>query len=251
MVSSPLVPAELAVADDGTPYSTLYDDVYHSAQGGLAQSRLVFLAGNDLPERWKGTEHFVICETGFGLGLNFLAAWHAWGQSQASGRLHFVSVEKHPFRHDDLAELLAAHSELASLTGELLRQWPPLTPGVHPLHFDNGSVTLTLLFGDAQALLSKVVAEVDAVCLDGFSPRKNPELWTPALLLTLTRLCRNQATLATWCVAGNVRRALEQAGWRLKRRPGFGGKREMLVGRLEERPVPALSRSTTAFRTAC
>jgi len=235
----PLVPAEPAAAGDGTPYSTTYDDVYHTAHGGLAQARHVFLGGNDLPVRWHGADRFVICETGFGLGLNFLAAWQAWRESKASGRLHFISVEKHPFRRNDLAGLLAPYPELASLTGQLLRQWPPLTSGFHRLHFDNGNVTLTLLFGDAQALLPQLVANVDAIYLDGFAPAKNPELWSPALLKAITRLCMSQATLATWSVAGEVRRTLEQLGWKLGRRPGFGGKREMLVGQHEIAVSPA------------
>ena len=230
VMSSPLVPAELAATGDGTPYSTLYDDVYHSAHGGLAQARHVFLGGNDLPLRWMGADNFVIGETGFGLGLNFLATWQAWRESRATGRLHFVSVEKHPFRRDDLGELLAPHTELAALADELLKQWPPLTPGSHCLNFAGDNVTLTLLLGDAQTMLPQLETKLDALYLDGFAPSKNPDLWSPELLATLTRLCRSHATLATWSVAGNVRRALEQAGWRLTRRPGFGGKREMLVG---------------------
>jgi tRNA 5-methylaminomethyl-2-thiouridine biosynthesis bifunctional protein len=229
-MSSPLVPAEAAAAGDGTPYSRTYDDVYHSAHGGLAQARHVFLAGNDLPARWTGAGNFVICETGFGLGLNFLTTWQAWRESGVGGRLHFVSVEKHPFHRDDLAQLLAPHTELASLSDELLRQWPPLTPGFHRLHFDHGKLTLTLLFGDATALLPQLLANVDAVYLDGFAPAKNPDLWSPTLLAAITRLCNCHATLATWSVAGELRRALERAGWQLERRPGFAAKREMLIG---------------------
>ena len=241
MSHPPLVPAEPAAAGDGTPCSTRYDDVYHTAHGGLAQARHVFLAGNDLRARWAGVEHFVILETGFGLGLNFLATWQAWREARARGRLHFVSVEKHPFRREDLAVLLAPYSELAPLAGELLRQWPPLTPGFHRLHFDDGRVALTLLLGDAQALLPQLAAKVDAVFLDGFAPAKNPDLWSPALLAIVTRLCRDQATLATWSVAGEVRHALEGAGWTLERRPGYATKREMLTGRRVGTVSPAPS----------
>lgn len=190
----------------------------------------MFLGGNELPARWHGAGQFVIGETGFGLGLNFLATWQAWRSSRANGRLHFISVEKHPFRRDDLAGFLAVHAELAELAGELLRRWPPLVPGFHRLHFDAGRVTLTLLFGDAQALLPHLVARVDAVYLDGFAPSKNPELWSPALLAVISRLCGERATLASWSVAGTVRRGLENLGWRLQRRPGYAAKREMLVG---------------------
>jgi len=235
----PVVPAELAFAGDGTPYSPAYGDVYHSSRGGLAQARHVFLAGNGLPARWAGVDSFVILETGFGLGLNFLATWQAWHDAKAAGILHYVSVEKHPFRRDDLARLLAPYPELASHAGDLLRQWPSLTPGFHRLHFQGDRVALTLLFGDAPALLPQLEINADAVYLDGFAPARNPELWSPALLATIAGLCRPQATLATWSVAGEVRRPLEDAGWRIERRPGFGTKREMLAGLLEIAVVPA------------
>lgn len=94
---TPLQPARLEFAADGTPYSAAFGDVYHSAHGGPAQARHVFLGGNDLPRRWQGRDRFVILETGFGLGLNFLAAWQAWQDDpQRCRRLHFVSFEKHP-----------------------------------------------------------------------------------------------------------------------------------------------------------
>src|SRR4029077_7493308 len=94
----PLVPARLAFGPGGVPYSEAYGDVYHSADGGLEQSRHVFLAGNGLPARWRGRPSFTIVETGFGLGLNFLVTLAAFlADERAPRRMHYVSVEKHPF----------------------------------------------------------------------------------------------------------------------------------------------------------
>ncbi|MDD2743307.1 MAG: bifunctional tRNA (5-methylaminomethyl-2-thiouridine)(34)-methyltransferase MnmD/FAD-dependent 5-carboxymethylaminomethyl-2-thiouridine(34) oxidoreductase MnmC, partial [Rhodocyclaceae bacterium] len=70
-----LEPARLQFNSVGEPYSPSFDDVYHSAYGGPAQARHVFLEGNQLPQRWQGKDRFVILETGFGFGLNFLAVW--------------------------------------------------------------------------------------------------------------------------------------------------------------------------------
>jgi tRNA 5-methylaminomethyl-2-thiouridine biosynthesis bifunctional protein len=148
-MSFPLIPAELAFAGDGTPFSPHYGDIYHSSQGGLAQARHVFLAGNQLPARWIGCERFVILETGFGLGLNFLATLQAWRSAAGPGnrrRLHYVAVEKHPFRLDDLRQVHKHWPELAPLATELHAQWPLPLPGLHRL--DLGDVILTLAFGD-------------------------------------------------------------------------------------------------------
>src|SRR2546427_191519 len=96
-MAEPLVPARLAFSK-GVPHSEAFGDIYHSVSGGLEQARHVFLRGNGLPERWAGRERFVVFETGFGLGLNFLATWQAWrADASRPRRLHFVSIEKHPF----------------------------------------------------------------------------------------------------------------------------------------------------------
>lgn len=231
MIQPPLVPAELALTADGTPFAPLYDDVYHSVAGALAQARHVFLAGNDLPVRWRQADDssgFVIVETGFGLGLNFLVTWQAWQAAGTPGFLHYIAVEKHPLRRDDLAHALARFPELEVLATQLVRQWPLLVPGFHRLHFAAGRPSLTLLFGEALQQLPKLVTPIDAIYLDGFAPAKNPKMWSPTLLATLTRLARATATLATWSVAGEVRRTLDRLGWHLERHPGFGNKREML-----------------------
>src|SRR5438270_4486606 len=108
--------ATLARAGDGTAFSAEFQDVYHSAHGGLAQSRHVFLEGNGLPARWSGRASFCILETGFGLGLNFLAAWEAWRADAARPHmLHFVSVESRPLESKDLAAALAPFADLAPL----------------------------------------------------------------------------------------------------------------------------------------
>jgi tRNA 5-methylaminomethyl-2-thiouridine biosynthesis bifunctional protein len=223
--------ARLARDANGTAYSPDFDDVYHSAHGGLAQARHVFLGGNGLPGRWQGRESFAIVETGFGFGLSFLATWEAWRADPGRPRrLHFVSAENRPFARAELAAALAPFGELEPLARALAAVWPPALAGFHRLHFDAGRVILTLLLGDARELLPQLVARADALYLDGFAPAKNPELWTPEVVRELARLARPGATLATWTVAGGVRGALADAGFQIEKRAGFAAKREMLVG---------------------
>jgi tRNA 5-methylaminomethyl-2-thiouridine biosynthesis bifunctional protein len=238
----PLIPATLAFAADGTPYSQAYGDVYHSADGGLAQARHVFLQGNALPERWRGRRLFTVLETGFGFGLSFLATWRAWREDPARcERLHFVSIEKHPFQAADLAVLL---KEFPDPGNELISRWPMLVPGVHRLEFASGQVVLTLLFGDVADGLPQLQLAADAIFLDGFAPAKNPHMWAPPLLRHLGRLAAPGATLATWSVAGAVREALQAAGFAVAKEKGFGAKKEMLRGHLvgsrRANPAPSM-----------
>lgn len=231
----PIIPAPLTFAADGTPYSNTFGDVYHSTDGGLGQVQQVFMAGNGLPERWRGRDRFVIIETGFGLGLNFLAIWAAWrADPQRSQRLHFVSCELHPFERDGLSQLHARWPELAELSEALVSAWPPLIPGFHRLHFDDERVSLTLYFGNARDGLAQLDAQADAFLLDGFSPARNPDMWSARIFHLLARLATPGATLATWTVAGSVREGLQRAGFTVEKQPGFGAKRHLLTGRLTE-----------------
>ncbi|MCO5398693.1 bifunctional tRNA (5-methylaminomethyl-2-thiouridine)(34)-methyltransferase MnmD/FAD-dependent 5-carboxymethylaminomethyl-2-thiouridine(34) oxidoreductase MnmC [Ralstonia soli] len=225
-----LVLATPQLTSDGTPFSAQYDDVYHSTEGGLAQAQHVFLGGNGLPSAWQGKGAFTIVETGFGQGLNFLATWAAWRDDpQRCARLDFVSIEKHPFDCEGLAVVHPKDGALAPLA-ELLRQaWPVPVPGVHRLVFDGGSVTLTLLFGDAMEVLPQLSCAADAFYLDGFSPSKNPDLWQPRVFKQLARVARAGSTLATYTAAGFVRRGLQEVGFETRKAPGFGAKRDMTV----------------------
>lgn len=213
----------------GAPFSQRYGDVYASRGGALGQARHVFLGGSDLPARWAGREQFVILETGFGLGTNFLATWQAWREDpRRPRRLHFVSIERHPLPAIELVRCAAA--PLAALAGELVRAWPMPLSGLHRLVFEAGTVTLTLALGDARALIPELMLGADAFYLDGFAPDRNPELWNEPLLKSLARLARPGATVASWTAARAVREALASGGFEVALRDGFGTKRHMLVG---------------------
>lgn len=227
-----IVPADLEWRD-GLPWSRQFGDIYFSVDNGLEEKRHVFLAGNRLAERWAGLEpgaHFTIAETGFGTGLNFLAAWQLWRQCRPpEAWLHMVSVELHPLRAEDLRQALALWPELASEAEQLLTQYPALVPGWHRLLFPDAGISLTLLLGPAEALLPELVAGVDAWFLDGFAPDRNPGLWQLDILKHLGRLARPGCTAATYTSAGAVRRALAAQGFQVERVKGYGRKREMLV----------------------
>ncbi|HET7728530.1 MAG TPA: FAD-dependent 5-carboxymethylaminomethyl-2-thiouridine(34) oxidoreductase MnmC [Usitatibacter sp.] len=232
--------ASLDRTQAGIPYSREFDDQYHSFQGAIEQSRHVFLAGNGLPGRWAGRDTFTVLETGFGLGINFLVTWQAWREdARRPRRLHFVSVESRPLARDDLEACLAPYEPLQPLARALLNVWPPPLAGLHRLHFDGGNVILSLALGEAGGMLPRLSLEADALYLDGFTPKRNPAIWSPETVRELARLARPGATLATWTVAGGVRTALAGAGFHVEKRPGFGTKREMLAGAREGSPGTA------------
>ena len=240
---------------DGQPYSPHFGDVYFSRASGIDETRHVFIEGNRLAERFAALAPgatFAIGETGFGTGLNFLCAWQVFeAQAHPEARLHFVSTEILPLPAGELARALALWPQLSALARHVLDQWDELPCGWQRFVFDGGRITLTLLVGDARATLPQVDGLIDAWFLDGFAPSKNPELWTPELMLAISARSRTGTTCATYSCAGDVRRALQAVGFRIEKAAGFGRKREMLRG-VCERPAspsyqaPWLSRPPTA-----
>ena len=247
----PLEPARLAWSDDATPASPRYGDVYFSREGGFGESEHVFIRGNDLVERFADGRARRVLETGFGTGRNFLATALTFLETApADACLDFVSLEKHPVARDDLPRLGRTQHELAAawlsdhprfggdalarlsdLREQVHRQWPDAIPGFHRRLLAGGRIRLTLVWGDARDQLPEIDATFDAFFLDGFAPARNPELWDEGLLRELGRRAAPGATAATYSAARRVVDALQAAGFATEKRPGFGRKRDMLIGR--------------------
>ncbi len=217
---------------DGTPVARAFGDVYFSASDGLAETRAVFLKGCGLPEAWAGRRRFTVAETGFGTGLNFLALWQLWRQHRPSpdAQLSFVSFEAFPLRLEDARRALAAWPELAGLAGSLLERWPGPVRGVRQLRFPEDGIELVLHLGDIAETLPRSRFRADAWFLDGFRPASNGRMWTVALFPQIAARSAPGARVATFTVAGGVRRALSAAGFTVAKAEGHGRKRERLEG---------------------
>ena len=200
------------------PVSLQFDDPFYSLQGGLAETRHVFLAGNDLPARFQ--DGFHVAELGFGTGLNFLTTLQAFRDAGITGRLHFTSFEAYPLSSDALAQALAPFA--ADLPVAVLREVGDVTGP----DFD-----LRVIIGDANQTLPDWAGLADAWFLDGFSPAKNPGLWTPQIIAAVAGHTAPGGTAATYSAAGHVRAALAEAGFTVTRVPGFGSKRHMTIAR--------------------
>ena len=217
-----LLDPDISWRGDAVPVSGRFNDPYYSVENGLAETRHVFLAGNDLPGRWRGRTQFTIGELGFGTGLNFLTTWKSWRDRRQTGRLSFVSVEGYPLNADDVWRATAAFPEIGELAKALINQLPPRRPGHHLLRFDSGRIALLLVYGEVASALDEMALLADAWYLDGFAPARNPEMWAPDILSRVAARSSPNATVATFTAAGAVRRGLVDAGFAMKRHPGFG-----------------------------
>ena len=210
--------ADLDWREGAIPVSRRFDDPYFSLNGGLDETRHVFLAGNDLPARLRPGFH--VAELGFGTGLNLLALAQV-----ATVPIRFTSFEAYPMAVDELARAHAAFPELADLSAQM-------RDGRPARRFTVGQVSAEVIEADARAALPAWPGRADAWFLDGFSPAKNPELWGPALMGEVGAHTAPGGTFATYTAAGHVRRALASAGFTVTRAQGFAGKRHMSRGQL-------------------
>jgi tRNA 5-methylaminomethyl-2-thiouridine biosynthesis bifunctional protein len=226
----------------GAPRNLRYGDVYHSSSGALAQARHVFMAGCGLPSAWADAGSWNVLETGFGLGLNFLAVREAARlDPRAPARLRFVSVEAHPVDAEDVrraGELNGA--ALAASAKELADRWPSRPRRDVDLVFDDGRVHLQVLVGDAADRLRQLTDEgfeAHSIFLDGFSPDRNPAMWSRQTLAAVAHCARPGSRLATWSVAREVRTVLADLGYTLQRRAGLPPKWHRLQGIYLPRPT--------------
>lgn len=234
----PAMPDDAPHFDDaGRLIAPKYGDVYFSAEDGLAETHHVFLEGNRLAERLAALqpgETFTIGETGFGTGLNFLAAWQLFDQhAPDDATLHFVSVEGFPLHTEPIRKALSPWPQFAKQAEAMLAQWGGFWAGTHRLRFAQGRIRLTLLIGEAADALASLDASVDAWFLDGFAPSRNPAMWSDEVFQHIGRCSKPGTTLATYTAAGFVRRGLHGVGFEIEKQPGFGTKRDMTVGRCE------------------
>lgn len=218
-------PPALEWKEGDVPVATRFDDPYFSLGNGLAETGHVFLAGNDLPARFR--DGFQVAELGFGTGLNLLAVLKLWRETGQAGTLHFTTFEAFPMAAPDMARAQAAFPEIAPLAAEM-------APFLGAQAFTLPGLSFRMIPGDARRTLPAWEGSADAWFLDGFSPAKNPELWEAPLLQAVHDHTAPGGSAATYTAAGHVRRALAEAGFEVERIPGFGRKRHMTRAR---RPV--------------
>ena len=243
--------AKIHFNQENTPVSDKFDDVYFSNQDGLAETHYVFLEGNQLWERWVNYQeaYFVIAETGFGTGLNFFAVTSLFREFRQKypdsplKHLYFISFEKYPLPLDTLQQAHLAYPQFSHLAQHLQQHWLNPIQGCYRFHFDE--TTLDLWFGDVAENLPQLGdymnGKIDAWFLDGFAPSKNPDMWNEQLYQQMFRFTKPQGTLATFTAASAVRKGLENSGFNIKKRKGFGKKRECLSGQKTHEKLTALS----------
>jgi len=243
MPTPPVITWQRQAGGSLQPYSPLFADIYRSSgadgQGGLAQARHAFLMGCGLlagdiapAPLWQHHAQWHILETGFGLGLNFLAAWQTWEQNpQRPETLLFSSIEAHPVSAADISLGAVDFPTLAPYADALAAAWQPQAGSnvwtFAPLQ-GQGQIQLHLYVGDVLDMLPHIAAPADSVFLDGFNPKTNAAMWSAACMQAIAQRSRAGTRLASWTAAASVRDNLSAAGFSVGKRAGLPPKRHSL-----------------------
>lgn len=214
---------------DGVLFAKDYDDVYFDERDGLSETQYVFIGGSNLVKKLNSHMHLTIAETGFGTGLNFLGVLDLMDKFP-NRQIDYISFESRPLPANIIAQSHVAFPALAALSKELLANLPPNWPGLHLRHFKQGRVRLHLHYGLAEDNLSQANFLANIWFLDGFSPAKNPDIWSHDVLAHIGRLTHIGGSLASFTAARMVLDGLKAAGFTMSKKRGFGRKRNMITG---------------------
>ena len=223
---------QLLKTDDGS--YTLIDqglnESYHSKFGALTESDRVYLHNSGVYRRLVDRTPTAILEIGFGTGFNFV---HTARHAISSGcPLSYTAYEFAPLKKSAVLQVLlhnAADSpELCEFTANAIERIATDDTQV-TMSFDD-QTDLHLICADATSQI--LPAETyDAIYLDAFSTKNNPALWEAGFLEKLHSAAGPDAVLATYCVNGGFRSALNAAGFEWWKLPGPKGKREVLIAK--------------------
>ncbi|MDA1073666.1 MAG: tRNA (5-methylaminomethyl-2-thiouridine)(34)-methyltransferase MnmD, partial [Proteobacteria bacterium] len=224
----------------GQPRSLDYNDIYSSTDG-INEVHRVLLQPVGISAS-QGVSQLTVAELGFGTGLNLAVLID---QALASNtRLHFISFDAHPLHQRDFERIAAKRMPGLPCYGELLTRYPPLIPGWHRRTLAGGRITCSLFWGDVLAglddLSGRLTQRVDAWFLDGFTPDRNPAMWTQDVFNRLPALSAQTATVSTFTSVGRVRRGLQSVGFNMRRVDQQPIKLHSLAGELHQkadRPV--------------
>jgi tRNA 5-methylaminomethyl-2-thiouridine biosynthesis bifunctional protein len=210
-----------------------YEDRYFQVNG-FEESKEVYIDGNNLEERWESFSGscFTIGELGFGLGLNFLTMMHCWLKKERSFNLDYIGIDKKILEKSNLTLLEEAFPNLKNEIKVLKECDIVGHNGFECISIPDLKIRLVLITEDIQKAINDIcVSNIDAWFLDGFDPKKNPEMWEEDILKTVFDLSSCDSTFSSFTSVGRIRRALLENGFEVSKVSGFGTKRHRIIGK--------------------
>ena len=213
--------ASIILTDDGS--STIYlpelDETYHSKFGAVGEAQHVFIE-NGIAKVPKNAIH--VLEIGFGTGLNALLTLLYAQKNELN--IHYTALEKFPLKK----EVINALNYSQKVKGAI-----EVFPKIHQAEWGSSDeiekgFVLKKIHDDVLNESCLFPEATDLIFFDAFAPSNQVALWDEGLFKRLNTCLNEKGCLVTYSSAGMVKRALRNAGFKVKRLPGPPGKHHML-----------------------
>ncbi len=210
---------------DGSPslYHPKYRQHFHTLAGARSEAEKKFIEPVHLRRRLEKQDRVKLLDIGFGLGYNALAALNA-AAAAGAGKLRITTLENDLQVLSAALNLFAADSLHAAVIKSLLDTG----------RWRGDFAEIVLKAGDARASLPELKDKFDCIFMDGFSPDKNPELWTYDFIRELSGLLTENGLIVTYSSAYPVRGALLRCGLLVGETNAFGRKRSGSIAAFEK-----------------
>ena len=213
------------MTSDGS--KTLYirdlDENYHSHHGALQEATHVFIKnGLNLVNDYE----INILELGFGTGLNVLVTINEFLKNDKNHIINYFTLEKYPVNESEVLDLKYDEFFEDSKSKEIY----------HKLHLCNWNIMVEIIPGfnfkkincDFFELENLDLPKINLVYFDCFGARVQPDLWEKPLFEMVSNKMDKDGLLTTYSSKGSVRRILQDLNFKVEKKAGPPGKREMI-----------------------
>lgn len=198
-----------------TLYNEQYQEYYHSKSGAVEEAVEKYVRPCKIEELAK-KGRLKVLDVGFGLGYNAIAAIDYAISSNENCEIVVISLEK------DESVLGEAKKLKPGLKHFFILEKLEKDPKTNSYSYEEKNFYLRIRIGDAVNVIKTISDKFDAVFLDGFSPSKNPELWSPEFIKEVSRRMKPGAILSTYSYAKKVRDTLGESGLEVRDGPVIG-----------------------------
>lgn len=201
-----------------TIYLPELDEHYHSTNGAIQEAQHVYI---QTAYNYCAKQDLTVLEIGFGTGLNALLT--AIEATQKQRKTYYVSIEKFPLKTIVYSTL--NYPDILGLFANDI--YHKITNA--PWDTD-AAITEFFTIRKCTSDLTQFprIPQSDVIYFDAFAPNKQAEMWTSEIFSYLYAHTNEKGILSTYCAKGSVRRSLQNVGYRVERREGPPGKREIL-----------------------
>jgi tRNA 5-methylaminomethyl-2-thiouridine biosynthesis bifunctional protein len=214
---------------ENTLFSDTYSDIYYSKQGGFQEKTYIFIENSFLLEKLK-KKFLTIFEFGFGAGLSFFSLLKKIKELQIESEITYFSIENYLLPREVIRNLIKEEESLEQELNLFLELYDPQSSSFIQNIKLNKNLTLKMIHSDVKEVFSKIQPKVDVWFLDGFSPSKNPEMWSDSLFDFIKKNSKFDASFATYATARVVKQGMLKSGFEIQKVKGYANKREMLNG---------------------